>query len=67
METNHTGSTLPEQEMAQQLHEASRPTRSTTSISSEQLLAGQKSVTIDHEGISYVLRSTRAGKLILTK
>ncbi|MFN4065551.1 hemin uptake protein HemP [Parazoarcus communis] len=53
--------------MAQQLHEASRPTRSTTSISSEQLLAGQKSVTIDHEGISYVLRSTRAGKLILTK
>ncbi|WP_332871707.1 hemin uptake protein HemP [Parazoarcus communis] len=37
------------------------------SISSSELLGGQLSVTIDHEGMCYVLRATRAGKLILTK
>ena len=36
-------------------------------ISSARLLLGQASVTIDHEGTQYVLRATRAGKLILTK
>lgn len=36
-------------------------------IPSEQLLSGRQSVTIDHEGMHYVLRATRAGKLILTK
>ncbi len=36
-------------------------------IPSEKLLCGRASVTIDHEGIHYVLRATRAGKLILTK
>ena len=36
-------------------------------ISSARLLLGQPSVTIDHEGTQYVLRATRAGKLILTK
>jgi hemin uptake protein HemP len=36
-------------------------------IPSAKLLSGQASVTIDHEGTLYVLRATRAGKLILTK
>jgi hemin uptake protein HemP len=36
-------------------------------IASDDLLRGQASVTIDHAGIRYVLRATRAGKLILTK
>jgi hemin uptake protein HemP len=36
-------------------------------IPSEELLRGRASVTIDHEGTHYVLRATRAGKLILTK
>jgi len=36
-------------------------------ISSARLLLGRPSVTIDHEGTQYVLRATRAGKLILTK
>ena len=36
-------------------------------IPSGRLLLGRQSVTIDHEGMRYVLRATRAGKLILTK
>jgi len=36
-------------------------------IPSDDLLRGEASVTIDHAGIRYVLRATRAGKLILTK
>ncbi|NMG17315.1 hemin uptake protein HemP [Aromatoleum bremense] len=36
-------------------------------IPSAQLLLGRPSVTIDHDGMHYVLRATRAGKLILTK
>lgn len=36
-------------------------------IPSARLLLGQSSVTIDHDGTHYVLRATRAGKLILTK
>lgn len=36
-------------------------------ISSAQLLAGRSWITIDHQGVNYVLRETRAGKLILTK
>ena len=36
-------------------------------IASGELLRGLASVTIDHEGVLYVLRATRAGKLILTK
>lgn len=36
-------------------------------ISSAQLLGGRSCVTIDHQGVNYVLRATRAGKLILTK
>lgn len=36
-------------------------------IPSERLLLGRSCVTIDHLGTRYVLRATRAGKLILTK
>jgi hemin uptake protein HemP len=44
-----------------------RQRATTLPIPSEKLLGGRPSVTIDHEGIQYVLRTTRAGKLILTK
>lgn len=36
-------------------------------ISSATLLGGRNSVTINHEGVTYILRATRSGKLILTK
>jgi len=36
-------------------------------VCSAELLDGQSSIVIDHEGTRYVLRATRAGKLILTK
>lgn len=36
-------------------------------ISSEDLLRGQPSITITHQGASYRLQTTRLGKLILTK
>lgn len=39
----------------------------TRHISSRQLLGGAASLVIDHEGVAYVLRATRLGKLILTK
>ncbi|MFN3987516.1 MAG: hemin uptake protein HemP [Rhodocyclaceae bacterium] len=36
-------------------------------VSSEQILGGESSITIEHGDTRYVLRSTRSGKLILTK
>lgn len=36
-------------------------------ISSRALLGKDTCLVIDHEGVSYVLRATRLGKLILTK
>lgn len=36
-------------------------------LSSTALLAGRSSVRIEHQGTEYILRATRAGKLILTK
>lgn len=36
-------------------------------IASEKLLDGLPCVAIVHQGLRYVLRATRAGKLILTK
>lgn len=36
-------------------------------LSSVALLQGHSSIAIDHLGTRYVLRATRAGKLILTK
>ena len=36
-------------------------------ISSRRLLGEASSLVIDHEGVSYILRATRLGKLILTK
>ncbi|WP_332674432.1 hemin uptake protein HemP [Aromatoleum sp.] len=44
-----------------------RPGHGHGAIASESLLLGRASVTIAHEGMHYVLRTTRAGKLILTK
>ena len=41
--------------------------RASQPIASDELLRGEASVMIDHAGIRYVLRATRAGKLILTK
>lgn len=39
----------------------------TPPLNSDQLLGGQRAVTIAHEGAQYILRATRNGKLILTK
>lgn len=36
-------------------------------ISSSQLLRGRKTVQIEHNGALYMLRTTKLGKLILTK
>ena len=36
-------------------------------IPSEQLMRGQRSITIVHRGVTYQLHATRQGKLILTK
>ncbi|MFT3759615.1 hemin uptake protein HemP [Thauera sp.] len=36
-------------------------------LSTDVLLAGRNAVTIVHQGVHYVLRATRSGKLILTK
>ena len=36
-------------------------------VSSRALLGENQSLVIDHEGVSYILRATRLGKLILTK
>jgi len=38
-----------------------------TALPSQDLLRGQKTVIIEHNGTVYRLQSTRAGKLILTK
>lgn len=45
----------------------SLPLASDVAISSAVLLAGRSSITIDHQGVRYMLRATRNGKLILTK
>lgn len=43
------------------------PVEAVKRISSRALLGQANSLVIDHEGVSYVLRATRLGKLILTK
>jgi hemin uptake protein HemP len=43
------------------------PANAVKRISSRALLGQANSLIIDHEGVSYVLRATRLGKLILTK
>ncbi len=43
------------------------PVEAVKRISSRALLGQSNSLVIDHEGVSYVLRATRLGKLILTK
>lgn len=45
----------------------SAPVDSVKRINSRALLGQANSMVIDHEGVSYVLRATRLGKLILTK
>lgn len=52
---------LPEAESSSVTLTASQP------LSTALLLAGRSAVTIEHQGVHYVLRATRSGKLILTK
>jgi len=48
--------------------EQPQPSGSTAAaLPSQDLLRGQKTVVIEHNGTVYRLQSTRAGKLILTK
>ena len=44
-----------------------RPDTAQTSMSSTDILRGQKAVEIQHNGSTYKLQATRLGKLILTK
>ena len=47
--------------------EAGHPSDDSSTIQSTELLKGQKSVLIEHNGASYRLQTTKLGKLILTK
>ena len=42
-------------------------TASTRQVNSEALLGNRETLEIQHQGERYILRQTRAGKLILTK
>jgi hemin uptake protein HemP len=44
-----------------------KPASSGCSVSSNDILRGQKTVEINHNGLTYKLQATRLGKLILTK
>ena len=44
-----------------------KPAASGCSVSSNDILRGQKAVEINHNGLTYKLQATRLGKLILTK
>lgn len=57
----HCGSLLPEKYVLIQGDAALRQ------VSSADLLGNSDALTISHQGACYVLRQTRAGKLILTK
>ena len=43
------------------------PAAAPPAIPSEQMMRGQRSITIVHRGVTYQLQATRQGKLILTK
>ena len=51
---------------AQATESGPRPARG-AAIPSATLLGDRETVAIEHRGVIYVLRATRAGKLILTK
>lgn len=46
---------------------AANPPPMGSTLSTDALLGGRNAVTIEHQGVHYVLRTTRSGKLILTK
>lgn len=72
----HTTHTTP-MRLSEPVHSGQAPDFSTTSsvagaralpvVDSEDLLRGQKTVDINHNGAVYRLQATRLGKLILTK
>lgn len=43
------------------------PSEAPRSLSSAELLRGETTLVIEHQGMRYTLRATRSGKLILTK
>jgi hemin uptake protein HemP len=45
----------------------SKPAGPLGGVSSNEILRGQKTVEINHNGLVYKLQATRLGKLILTK
>lgn len=49
------------------LSQPSKRVVSSVGISSNEILQGQKTVEISHNGFTYRLQATRLGKLILTK
>lgn len=44
-----------------------KPATAQPGVSSNEILRGQKTVEINHNGLTYKLQATRLGKLILTK
>ena len=45
----------------------SAPQQPAETLQSEDLFGGAKTLNIDHQGMTYTLRITRQGKLLLTK
>ncbi|WP_417071004.1 hemin uptake protein HemP [Niveibacterium terrae] len=43
------------------------PIEAPRTLSSAELLRGETTLVIEHQGMRYTLRATRSGKLILTK
>ena len=61
---------LPSTQYAARLNEVpdgSAPRTPSVGMSSHDILRGQKTVEINHNGSTYRLQATRLGKLILTK
>lgn len=46
---------------------APQPSDTSRTLSSAELLRGETTLVIEHQGMRYTLRATRSGKLILTK
>lgn len=62
----HTATTTPPPPSTAQTHEATAP-GAPHPLDSQDLLRGQNTVAIRHNGSVYHLQATRQGKLILTK
>lgn len=58
---------MPQSVLPRTLTLPARPPMAHTGMSSHDILRGQKTIEINHNGSTYKLQATRLGKLILTK